>query len=66
MSVRQITLLQRGKEMSRKHFRELAQALCAIASPQERQVVATLVANVCKQSNPAFDYQRFYAACGLQ
>jgi len=52
--------------MSRKHFRELAQALCAIASPQERQVVATLVANVCKQSNPAFDYQRFYAACGLQ
>lgn len=51
--------------MSRKHFKLFAEAISQITDLQERKSVAYLVASVCKQSNSNFNYQTFYAACGL-
>ena len=57
--------------MSKKHFESIASAL-KIAKPEhsaqpEAYVWRSLVrsiANVCKDSNPSFDLDRFLAACG--
>lgn len=51
--------------MSKKDFNALAAALLHIADREVRAVVAGEVATWCKCRNPAFDRQRFYAACGL-
>jgi hypothetical protein len=51
--------------MSRKHFVQLAAAVATIADLDTRRTVAELLANVCASTNPRFNRQRFYAACGV-
>lgn len=63
--------------MSKKHFIALARKLHE-AKPEAAQVMLTqaeitqwrrdvkAVADVCSDSNPAFDYHRFLDACGYQ
>jgi hypothetical protein len=59
--------------MTRKHFRELANALhlnapngtsCQAEAVLFRSIVEA-VASVCKRANPRFDYGRFEAAAGV-
>ena len=49
--------------MSRKHFILIAAAIKSISNIAERENVALLMANVCRQSNPNFNASRFYDAC---
>jgi hypothetical protein len=59
--------------MSRKHFRELADALklnapngnSCEAETELFQNIVNAVANVCRRANPRFDYGRFEAAAGV-
>lgn len=51
--------------MTRKHFIQIAAMLAKIEDMAERKRQAEEFAAVAKKSNPRFDYQRFYAACGL-
>jgi len=51
--------------MTRKHFVALAEAIHTITDGEERENVARLIADVCRASNPQFDYSRFYTACGV-
>jgi len=52
--------------MSRKHFKALAEAIAKIQDDQQRAELAESVADVCKGSNPNFDRNRFYQACGVK
>lgn len=59
--------------MSKKHFIALAERLRFAYGQQstraQRIAAADMihaVAQVCAQDNPRFDYDRFYAACGLE
>lgn len=52
--------------MSRKHFKLFADAIKEIDDMVTRESVAYLIANVCKQANSNFDYDRFYIACGIR
>lgn len=47
--------------MTRKNFRELAEALRETNASHE---TVKAVADACKASNRDFNYQTFYAACG--
>ena len=51
--------------MTRKDFRVIAAEIASMVNRDEAQAMATRMADVCRQSNPRFDYGRFYAACGL-
>lgn len=51
--------------MTRKHFQVLADYIRAIMDPHVRLNAATAVASACKELNPRFDADRFYAACGV-
>lgn len=51
--------------MTKKHFVALAHAISQIADPVNREEVARLVAVLCSESNPNFDFGRFYAACNV-
>lgn len=52
--------------MSRKHFKLFADAVKEIDDMVTREAVAYLIANVCKQANSNFDYDKFYIACGIR
>jgi hypothetical protein len=52
--------------MSRKHFQLFADAVKEIDDMIQREAVAFLIANVCKQANSNFDYDKFYKACGIR
>lgn len=53
--------------MSRKHFRALADEIAHMdLTDVQRYEVASGIARVCKMDNPAFQTQRFFAACGLE
>ena len=51
--------------MTRKHFQVLAANIRAILDPHVRLNAATAVASACKELNPRFDTDRFFAACGV-
>ena len=51
--------------MTRKHFKIIAAEIAAISNVIERKTMAIKMAEVCRQSNPRFDFARFYAACGV-
>jgi len=52
--------------MTKKHFRAFADAIANIDDRTERERVASLVANVCRQFNSRFDRERFLRACGVR
>jgi len=52
--------------MSKKHFESLAKYIRVIMDPHARLQAAVAVANACSESNPRFDTQRFFDACGVQ
>jgi len=52
--------------MSKKHFETLAKHIRMILDPHVRLNAAVAVAAACQEANPKFDYERFYAACGVQ
>lgn len=51
--------------MSRKHFELLAQYINMIMDPHARLQAAVAVASASKLSNPRFDEQKFFSACGI-
>ena len=51
--------------MSKKHFELLAEHITYILDPHCRLQAAVAVASACKQSNPRFDTDRFFAACNI-
>ena len=51
--------------MSKKHFESLAKYVRAIMDPHARFQAAAAVASACAESNPRFDTQRFFDACGV-
>lgn len=51
--------------MSRKHFVQLAAAVASIVDPVNRRQIAEMLAAVCAASNPRFNRQKFYEACGV-
>lgn len=51
--------------MSRKHFQALADSIRTILDPHVRLNAAVAVASACKQMNPRFNPNRFFAACGV-
>ena len=51
--------------MSKKHFELLAKYIQSILDPHCRLQAAVAVASACREANPRFDEQRFFAACGV-
>ena len=51
--------------MSKKHFELLAQYISGIIDFNCRLNAAVAVASACKQANPRFNEQRFFAACRI-
>lgn len=51
--------------LTRKDFVLLARAVATIEDKGARFLVARLIVDMCKQSNPRFDADRFYIACGI-
>ena len=49
--------------MSKKHFELLAKYIASMIDPHCRLNAAVAVASACKEANPRFDQQRFFAAC---
>lgn len=52
--------------MSRKHFELLAQRIRAITDPLARRQAAEAVSEVGRITNPRFDSDLFYRACGIE
>jgi len=52
--------------MTKKDFQAFASVLYeAKMTPAERRKAANVIVIVCRKSNPAFDTDKFYRACGL-
>lgn len=51
--------------MSKKQFEALAKHIRTILDPHVRLNAAVAVAAACQETNPKFNYDRFYAACGV-
>jgi hypothetical protein len=51
--------------MTKKHFETIAKHIRTIMDPHARLNAAVAVAAACYEVNPKFDYNRFYAACGV-
>jgi len=58
--------------MTRKHFRDLANALAAVRPAKNNSNAyhtwvdtVLAVSNVCRRHNDNFDSDRFYTACGF-
>lgn len=58
-------LQERFYNMTRKDFKAIADQIAAISNLVERKTMAIQMAEVCRQSNPRFDFARFYQACGV-
>lgn len=52
--------------MTKKHFKLLAEAISKLKSEKEREKVAQLVGEVCRQINPRFDWTRWRTACNVK
>lgn len=52
--------------VSRRHFRDVANTVRAIENPEERQKFADHHAAIFARQNPRFDHARFHAAAGTQ
>jgi hypothetical protein len=52
--------------MTKKHFELIAQKIQQIMDPHARLQAAVAVGAACIESNPRFDVNRFFAACGVQ
>jgi hypothetical protein len=53
-----------GENLTRKHFREVANTVRAIEHPGVRQEYADHHASIFARSNPRFSHEKFHAACG--
>lgn len=51
--------------VTKKDFEELARAIRQISNYEERSNVAGLVARVCRENNPRFDWGKFRSACNV-
>lgn len=51
--------------MTRKHFKLIAETVSKIKNKDERRKQAELQAQICREANPRFDRQRFFAACNV-
>lgn len=51
--------------MSKKHFELLARYISSMMDPHCRLNAAVAVASACREANPRFDQDRFFAACGV-
>lgn len=52
--------------MRKKYFIELAKVVATIGDMGERRRVARLIAEVCVNLSPSFNYSVFYEACGVK
>ena len=62
------TMLERGNNMSQKHFIELAKMVASMKgqmTEDNRKIVAERLAAVCASANACFRHARFMAACGF-
>ena len=50
--------------MSRKHFRKLAEAISGIEDADERLRMAKLIGAVCNDCNDRFNWSTWASACG--
>jgi hypothetical protein len=51
--------------MTKKDFIAMAKTVATIVDPYARTQAAIGAAKVCSESNPRFDYAKFYYACGV-
>lgn len=51
--------------MTKKHFEALAKHIRMILDPHVRLNAAIAVSAACQESNPRFDCNKFYKACGV-
>jgi len=51
--------------MTRKHFVAMAQEIAQMPDRKSARTVAEAFAQVARLTNPRFDFNRFYTACGV-
>ncbi len=66
LTQRNATQNMKGYNMTRKHFKAIAEAIAKITDDYQRAELAESVADVCKASNPNFKRDLFYRACGVK
>lgn len=49
--------------LTRKHYQKIAAAIAAIDDPQEKATAYMTVIDMCRESNPRFDEDKFWDAC---
>jgi hypothetical protein len=51
--------------MTRKHFKQIAEAIKALPRQEDKKRLADYWLPILSQANPRFDSARFLSACGL-
>lgn len=55
-----------GVTLQHRHFAFIAQVIADMdRRPGDKALIATSFARACQQSNPRFDTERFFQACGV-
>ena len=49
--------------LTRKHYKLMAAAIAAVESPTEKARVYMALIDMCRESNPRFDEDKFWDAC---
>jgi hypothetical protein len=49
--------------LTRQHYRKIAAAIAAVESPTEKARVYMALIDMCRESNPRFDEDKFWDAC---
>jgi len=52
--------------MTRKDYVAFAAKLRSIPNQESRGIAASVIADVCKEDNYRFDYDKFFTAAGLE
>jgi hypothetical protein len=50
---------------TKKHFRQIANAVRMIRDMETRREIAAMHAEMCARENPRFETAKFYAACNV-
>lgn len=51
------------KQMTKKHFKALAEAIRTVKDEEQRENLTALIGEVCDKLNFRFDWDRWEAAC---
>jgi hypothetical protein len=52
--------------MTKKHFKQLAQAIAKIENLETRRWFADLIGHICKEDNPRFQWAKWDEACHVK